>query len=72
MSLFLKIIKLIINIITFILLFLVLPLGFILNSIALILDWALTDTTISKKEFYQIFIEYFDLVKDRIEAIWDE
>lgn len=72
MSLFLKIIKLIINIITFILLFLVLPLGFILNSIALILDWALTDTIIPKKEFYQIFIEYFDLVKDRIEAIWDE
>lgn len=72
MSLFLKIIKLIINIITFILLFLVLPLGFILNSIALILDWALTDTTIPKKEFYQIFIEYFELVKDRIKAIWDE
>lgn len=71
MSLFLKIIKLIINIIIFILLFLVLPLGFILNSIALILDWALTDTIIPKKEFYQIFIEYFDLVKDRIEAIWD-
>lgn len=72
MSLFLKIIKLIINIIAFIFLFLILPLGFILNSLALILDWTLTDTIISKKEFYQIFIEYFDLVKDRIEAIWNE
>lgn len=72
MSLFLKIIKLIINIITFILLFLVLPLGFILNSIALILDWALTDTIIPKEEFYRIFIEYFELVRDRIKAIWDE
>lgn len=72
MSLFLKIIKLIINIIVFILLFLILPLGFILNSISLISDWALTDTIISKKEFYQIFIEYFDLVKERIETIWYE
>lgn len=72
MSLFLKIIKLIINIITFIIYFLVLPLGFILKSIALILDWSLTDTSISKEEFYQIFIEYFEFVKDRIEAIWDE
>ena len=72
MSLFLKIIKLIINIITFILLFLVLPLGFILNSIALILDWALTDTIIPKEEFYGIFIEYFELVRDRIKAIWNE
>lgn len=72
MSLFLKIIKLIINIIAFISLFLILPLGFILNSLALILDWALTDTIISKKDFYQIFIDYFNLVKDRIEAIWNE
>lgn len=72
MSLFLKIIKLIINIITFIILFLILPLGFILNSISLILDLALTDIIIPKEEFYRIFIEYFKLVRDRIKAIWDE
>lgn len=72
MSLFLKIIKLIINIIVFLFILLVLPIGFIFNSMRLILDWAIDDWAISEKDFYQIFIDYFNLVKDRIEAIWDE
>ena len=72
MVLFLKIIKLIINIIAFLLIFFALPLGFFANSLALILDWALTDTEIPKEAFYKIFINYFNLVKNRMKTIWNE